>query len=273
MNGAQTVHERSCAHGTRGEFVGDEFLAARDGVGDAQKHFAIPEKRELQQRAFAQRSQRAADGIAGFVNPRAEFGVAAVVMAEFVSEHGAELRAGERAHQREAQPHDAPAAEAHDAATLGDPGIQVWHKINFDRHGLPGAPRHGFQFVEQLRMLVPGQRRTGSGEFVEARHDGPENGKAAQNANQRELDADAMRINDLRVRDVKQAGRNRQREQIKPDHQNDGHQRAPEDGRIGRHKSFLVVLVGCVRCGAFEKSFGFCDLAGCPERRAENIRR
>ncbi len=48
-------------------------------------------------------------------------------------------------------------------------------------------------------------------------------------------------------------GRNRQREQIKPDHQNDGHQRSPEDGRIGRHKSFLVVFVGYVRRSVFIK--------------------
>ena len=64
-----------------------------------------------------------------------------MVVAELVREHRLELLHGQRLHQRQADAHDAPAAEAHDAAALRHERVHVVDQIDMRGHRLLGGRR------------------------------------------------------------------------------------------------------------------------------------
>src|SRR5215471_10059965 len=104
MNRAQSVDERLTAGNEARQFIGTIFSLARRKVDGAQKYLEIPlhqscnhrvhDSENSDAREFADRAnvlENADHGSLRLVNPWAQAGIAAVVMREFVGEHGAEL--------------------------------------------------------------------------------------------------------------------------------------------------------------------------------------
>jgi hypothetical protein len=67
-------------------------------MGDSQEQIAVPEEWLLNPRVAAQVRHGPADGRTCLVNPRTQFGIAAMEVAELMSQNGAQFRNFEYAH-------------------------------------------------------------------------------------------------------------------------------------------------------------------------------
>ena len=204
---------------------------------DAQEHVAVPHEGLLQHRAVSgEPLQRPADGGARLVDPGAELRVATVVVAELVGEDGAQLPDAERLQQRQAQAHDPPAAEPHEAAARRHERVDVGDEVDLRRHGLLRADGDVLDDAEEPPLALARQQRARRLERVRARHDAPEDEQPADDAEEAEP-IQAIRVRDLGVRQREQEQRDTEREQVEADHEQQREDRASgERGRPRAHK-------------------------------------
>jgi hypothetical protein len=152
MHARQTVGQGPGARHVRGERVRGELLMPGDGVGDAKEHPGVGNKRQPDH-ASSDSLQRAHDAHAGLVNPRAQHGVAAVIVTELVRDHRAHLVNCQHLQQRQTQSHDALTADSHYAAPLGDPGVHVDEQVHVPRCLLASSAPDSVDHVEQPRLF------------------------------------------------------------------------------------------------------------------------
>jgi hypothetical protein len=95
------------------------------------------------------------EGRPRLVDPRADRHVAAVEVAELVREDTAQLRDRQRLQQRQPEAHHAPAAQAHEAAALVDPGVGVGDQVDLGRLVLAGPDGEIADLGERGRAACP----------------------------------------------------------------------------------------------------------------------
>ena len=143
----------------------------------------------------------------------------AVVMPELVREHRLELLHGQRLHQRQADAHDPPAAEAHHAAALRHERVHVIDQIHMRGHRLLGGRRHAVQHLEQLRRIGGAQRRARRDKTIDARQHRPDDGAGKSHTDQGELDRQPHVVGVGLVGNPQERSGDAERERIEAHHQ------------------------------------------------------
>jgi hypothetical protein len=145
-----------------------------------------------------------------------------VEVAELVGEDGAQLGDREDLQQRQAETHHAPAAEAHEAAAVADPGVHVGDEVDLGGLLLADLGGHAADLREQARLLLRGEAGPGRLEVVAAGQDRLEDDECADEQEQAELQEEADGQAHEEERDGEQQSDDGQGQAIEGDHQGDG---------------------------------------------------
>ncbi len=197
MNLAQALDERCSTGDEASEFIGAIFFLAGDEIGHAQKQNEVMLQhygdRGIQQTDDGNSAElvdgadilkSANHGALRFVDKGAEFGVAAVVVREFVCKHAAKFGNSEDGEQGQADRHDAAAPESENAAAVGDKGVDLANEINLAGKRLIERGGDVVKLGEETRMRRALQQRARRLERVAPGYERPQHGAGDDNASE-----------------------------------------------------------------------------------------
>ena len=118
-----------------------------------------------------------------------------------MGQHGSEFRNTQNAHQRDAEQHDAPAAQPHDAPALADGGVEILDQVDLFGERLAHRCSDGAQFGKEPRVRLRVGSFSGRSEVLDCRQDGEKDDGCPGQAEDRDPQVEPMQIGPLQVWD------------------------------------------------------------------------